>query len=75
MVRVKKAGLLTTVQDRGRWGYQAFGVSVAGPMDAYSHRLANAIVGNDESAATSEHEMVAGRDAERRVRQDRTPAK
>ena len=54
IVRVRKAGVLTTVQDRGRWGYQALGVSVAGPMDSYAHRLANAIVGNDESAATLE---------------------
>jgi antagonist of KipI len=54
IVRINKAGLLTTVQDRGRWGYQASGVSVAGPMDAYSHRLANALVGNDDGAATLE---------------------
>jgi antagonist of KipI len=54
IVRVEKAGLLTTVQDRGRWGYQALGVSVAGPMDAYSHRLANALVGNGDEAATLE---------------------
>jgi antagonist of KipI len=53
-VRVKRAGLLTTVQDRGRWRYQAMGVSVAGPMDTYSHRLANVLVGNDEDAATLE---------------------
>ena len=36
VVRVIKPGLLTTVQDRGRWGFQARGVSVAGPMDAYA---------------------------------------
>ena len=54
IVRVRRAGLLTTVQDLGRWGYQAMGVPVAGPMDPYSHRLANALVGNDEEAATLE---------------------
>jgi antagonist of KipI len=54
IVRVNKAGLLTTVQDRGRWGYQAMGVPVAGPMDGYSHRLANLLVGNHEDAATLE---------------------
>ena len=48
---VAKAGLLTTVQDLGRWGYQSFGVSVAGPMDRLSHRLANLLVGNSSSAA------------------------
>src|SRR5262249_46611421 len=40
--------------DRGRWGSQALGVSVSGPMDLYSHRLANAVAGNDADAATLE---------------------
>jgi antagonist of KipI len=53
-VHVVKPGLLTTVQDRGRWGSQSLGVSVSGPMDSYSHRLANAIGGNDAGAATLE---------------------
>ena len=51
---VVKPGMLTTVQDLGRRGYQSVGVPVAGPMDAYSHRLANQIVGNDSSAAALE---------------------
>ena len=54
IVRVRKAGLLTTVQDRGRWRFQALGVSVAGPMDEYSHRCANAVLGNEDGAATLE---------------------
>jgi antagonist of KipI len=49
---VIRGGMLTTVQDLGRWGHQHVGVPVAGPMDWYSHRLANRLVGNpDESAA------------------------
>ncbi len=51
---VLKAGLLTTVQDLGRWGHQAAGVSIAGPMDGFSHRLANRLVGNLPDAATIE---------------------
>jgi antagonist of KipI len=51
---VLKPGMLTTVQDLGRFGYQGLGVPVAGPMDWYSHRLANRLVGNDSSAATLE---------------------
>jgi antagonist of KipI len=51
---VRRPGMLTTVQDLGRWGHQARGVPVAGPMDAYSHRLANRFVGNPESAAALE---------------------
>jgi antagonist of KipI len=53
-VRVVKAGMLTTIQDRGRWGLQSQGVPVAGPMDPVSHRLANALVGNEADAATLE---------------------
>lgn len=51
---VVKPGMLTTVQDLGRWGYQSRGVPVAGPMDPVSHRLANAIVGNSPDAALLE---------------------
>ena len=53
-ILVVRPGLLTTVQDRGRWGWQAHGVPVAGPMDGYSHRLANRLVGNPEDAAALE---------------------
>jgi antagonist of KipI len=55
---VVKPGMLTTVQDEGRWGLQAHGVPVAGPMDPVSHRLANALVGNDRGAATLEVTLV-----------------
>ena len=51
---VVKAGMLTTVQDLGRRGFQGLGVPVSGPMDAYSHRLANQLLGNDQSAAALE---------------------
>jgi len=53
-MKVLRAGLLTTVQDIGRWGFQHLGVPVAGPMDVFSHRLANALIGNDPKAATLE---------------------
>jgi antagonist of KipI len=57
-VLVEKPGLLTTIQDLGRWGHQHLGVPVAGPMDAYSHRLANRLVGNREDAAVLEVSVV-----------------
>jgi len=57
-IRVIKPGLLTTVQDHGRWGFQSRGVPVAGPMDAYAHRLANALTGNQAGAATLEITLV-----------------
>lgn len=53
-LRVIRAGLHTTVQDAGRWGFQSHGVPVAGAMDLFAHRVANALVGNDPSAATLE---------------------
>src|SRR5262245_6811451 len=53
-IHVHRPGLLTTVQDLGRWGHQDSGVPVAGPMDTYSHRLANLLVGNPPDAATLE---------------------
>jgi len=57
--------MLTTVQDLGRHGYQGLGVPVSGPMDLYSHRLANLVLGNGPMAAALEitlmgPELVAG---------------
>lgn len=47
-------GIYTTIQDRGRWGYQEFGMPVTGAMDDYSIRVANILVGNDEYDAVLE---------------------
>jgi antagonist of KipI len=60
-LRVIHAGLLTTVQDLGRWGFEARGVPVAGALDLRSHRLANLIVGNDPARATLEATLVGPR--------------
>jgi antagonist of KipI len=57
-LRILKPGLLTTVQDLGRPGHQASGVPVAGPMDGFSHRLANQLVGNEPMAATLEITLI-----------------
>lgn len=53
-VRLIEPGPLTTIQDRGRKGYQRFGMPVAGAMDLFSYRIANLLVGNDEGAAAIE---------------------
>ncbi len=53
-VIVHKAGLLTTVQDRGRYGYQRYGMPVSGAMDIFSLELANLLVGNDPGDACLE---------------------
>ena len=57
-LKVLRPGMLTTVQDLGRWGHQADGVPVAGPMDPYSHRLANRLAANDDDAAAVEVTLV-----------------
>ena len=54
MLSVLRPGMLTTVQDLGRWGHQDSGVPVAGPMDLYSHRAANRLAGNPDGAAALE---------------------
>lgn len=51
-------GLQTTIQDLGRPGHQAEGVSPGGAMDALAARVANLIVGNDEGAPLLEAVQV-----------------
>lgn len=56
-ISVKKPGLLATIQDTGRYGYQQYGVIVSGAMDLYSLRIANLLVGNAEDEACIEVTM------------------
>jgi biotin-dependent carboxylase-like uncharacterized protein len=58
MLDVVEPGLQTLVQDLGRNGYFAIGLPPSGPMDAFSHHAANALVGNDPAAATLESVFV-----------------
>jgi len=53
-IRVLTPGLMTTIQDRGRFGLRHIGVSTAGPADALSHRIANLLVGNRRDSPTLE---------------------
>ncbi len=56
---VIKPGLETCVQELpGRIGYLAQGFPVSGPMDAWSFRQANLLVGNDGDTAALECQMV-----------------
>ena len=50
-ITVIRPGLLTTVQDPGRWGYQTLGVPVSGALDMVAFRMANALAGNERDAA------------------------
>ena len=54
MIEILRPGLLTTVQDGGRIGYQAFGVPVCGAMDWLSLARANILAGNDWEEAALE---------------------
>lgn len=54
MMEILRPGLLTTVQDGGRRGYQAFGVPVCGAMDWYSLVRANILAGNPWEEAALE---------------------
>jgi len=45
-LRILEPGLLTTVQDLGRIGYQHLGVPTSGALDPVSFRAANILVGN-----------------------------
>lgn len=58
MITTVNPGFLTTIQDEGRWGYQAFGMPVAGAMDRYAYRVANLLVGNRDNAAAIEMTML-----------------
>ena len=53
-LKVRRAGMLTSVQDLGRWGFQSSGVPVAGAMDLPALRIGNAMLGNPEGAAALE---------------------
>lgn len=57
-IRVLKGGMLTTVQDMGRTGYQSQGFSVAGVMDVRSFQIANLLLDNPENEAVLEFTLI-----------------
>jgi len=56
--RVLKGGMLTTVQDLGRNGYQSQGFSVGGALDVRSFNIANMLVDNPENEAVLEITLI-----------------
>jgi antagonist of KipI len=52
--KVRKSGLLSTIQDSGRKGYQQYGIVVSGAMDPFSMNVANFLVGNKGNEAVLE---------------------
>lgn len=53
-----KPGLMTSVQDQGRFGYADFGVPYAGAMDQLSYNQANMLLNNQEDAAVLEMALL-----------------
>ena len=47
---IERAGPLVTIQDAGRFGYLAHGISASGPMDAGAFRRAGMLAGSGEAA-------------------------
>ncbi len=54
------AGLQTTVQDQGRFGFAHFGISASGAADSVALRAGNLLVGNTENAAALEMTLIGG---------------
>ncbi len=54
MLTVIEPGIFNSIQDRGRWGYQAYGVPISGAMDLAALDAANEVVENDSGAAAIE---------------------
>jgi len=60
VIQVQNPGMFTTVQDTGRYGYGALGVSASGAADPIAVRLGNLLVGNEEHAAALEMTLLGG---------------
>lgn len=58
---VLDGGLLTTVQDLGRPGYERYGVPVCGAMDRFALQAANSLVGNHLGEAALEMTVLGPR--------------
>ena len=54
-------GGYTTIQDKGRYGYQQMGIPVSGVLDAFAFQAANLLVGNPKNAAAMEITVMGPR--------------
>jgi len=57
-IRILRSGLLSTIQDLGRYGFQKYGVIVSGAMDSFALRIANLLVGNHENSPAIEMTLI-----------------
>ena len=58
-LKIVKAGMLDSIQDLGRFGYQQVGINPTGAIDKYSAAIANILVGNDQNEAVIEMHFPA----------------
>ena len=61
LIEVLDGGMLSTVQDLGRYGYQRYGVPVSGALDLFALRAGNRLVGNADEAAGLEITLIGPR--------------
>ena len=61
LLEVLDGGILTTVQDLGRTGYQRYGVPQSGALDPYALRVGNILVGNLDGVAGLEMTLAGPR--------------
>ncbi len=58
VMRILAPGLFTTIQDLGRPGYAALGISACGAADPVALRIGNRLVGNPETAPALEMTLM-----------------
>src|SRR6187549_2647017 len=58
-LKILKAGMLDSIQDSGRIGYQQFGINPGGAMDKHAAAIANILVGNNTNEAVIEMHFPA----------------
>lgn len=54
IIEIIQPGVLSLIQDAGRFGQHHLGLTTGGPMDPQAFKWANRLVGNDESATAIE---------------------
>jgi biotin-dependent carboxylase-like uncharacterized protein len=55
---VLSPGIMSSVQDLGRFGYARYGVAASGALDGFAVRAGNLLVGNDGNAAVVETTLM-----------------
>lgn len=53
-LKIIKAGISDTIQDKGRYGYQHLGINPGGAMDYFAMQVINVLLGNERNEAVIE---------------------